>query len=117
MDRQKVQYLREKLSKTLQTFAEENGLESATFNNITFDQTSFKTTLHINEKVDKDTKIKEFDMKASIMALPQGLYNKEITFQDQTFIVKDINTRAKKYPIIAEGQNGTSYKLPPNAVE
>lgn len=117
MDRQRVKDLSDKLRETLNAFAEENDLDSATFGSVTFDRTSFKTTVHVNEKLDEETKIQRFDLTAHRLDLPKGLYNKEITFQDETFVIKDLNIRAKKYPIIAQGEDGKNYKLPPSAVE
>lgn len=117
MERAEVKVLVEDLHKVLDAFAEKHGLESASFKGVTFDETGFKTTLRVDQKLDKEDKIKDFDLKARSMGLPNGLYLKAIHFQGENFVIQDINTRAKKYPILAKGSNGGSYKLPRSAVK
>lgn len=101
MDRAKAKAMATDLQKVLDKFAEEQGLESITFNNIRFDSTGFKTTITVNEKLSLDDKEEMFDSKAMLMGLPKGLGNKIFNYNGSSYKIKDINTKAKKYPVIA----------------
>lgn len=116
MDRATVKLVTEDLRSVLEDFAKKHNLESADFKNVTFDSKGFRTTLHVLEKLDEETKVEEFDKKAVRVGLPKGLAEKEVTFNGQRFIIKDINVKARKYPIVAEGVGGGLFKLPHVAV-
>lgn len=117
MDRVRVKGISDDLRNVLGEFAIKHGLESVEFKNITFDAKGFRTTITATEKLDEEEKVQDFDMKAMMVGLPKGLYGKEVNLQGETYTITGINTKARKYPIEADGEDGKRYKLPRSVVE
>lgn len=112
MDKARVVYLREELQVVLDEFAKKHNLEEVGLGNVQYDHTGFKTSLKAKAKLSYHEKSKELDKKAMRMGLPEGIYGKTIYASGKEFKVTDINTRARKYPIIGEDEEGKRYKFP-----
>lgn len=105
-----VQQLRKDLQAVLDKHAKDQGLESIKMGNISFEDHQFTTTLTVEQKIDEQAKSELMDKKAMRVGLPLGLYGKTVKDGSKEFVIVDINTRAPKYPLIIEDQNGRRMK-------
>lgn len=84
--------------------------------------TSRLTAVHLSDEVDPDNKkdvqkaLFEANCDKMWPPIPKELYGKKFTHSGTTFTVIGVKPRSKKYPIIAENKNGTSYKFTLDAV-
>lgn len=119
MDKATAQTLTQDLQTVLNTFAQTHDLDSVTMGSITYDNTGLKTSLRINEHISEDTRHNTFNQKARRLGLPEGLLDTEVTIdgQPEPFIIRDINTRAKKYPIVVESASGDQYRVTLRAIQ
>lgn len=116
MDRQRVKKLTAELQKVLDQFAKDNGLESATFKSTTFNDTEFSTKVTVKDKLSESEADDDFNNKAVMMGLPEGLRGKSFESNGKTFTITDINTRARKYPLEGVDTAGNTYKFPREVV-
>ena len=117
MDKAKVEYLTEELRVVLKEFAKKHNLEEVDFGNVQYDDTGFKTSLKAKVKLSYHEKSKELDKKAMRMGLPKGIYGKVVYANGREFKVIDINTRARKYPVIGVDNEGNRYKFPDKVLD
>ena len=54
---------------------------------------------------------------APMYGLPENLFNSKFQHNGRTFFLKDIKPRNRKYPILANREDGRTYKLPVDLVK
>ena len=111
MDRNRVKEITADLNVVLAEFAKKHDLEEVTFKNVKFDSTGFRTTIHAKDMMSFNDRQVDFNVKAMRMGLPTGGFGGTINVNGTTYRVLDINTRAHKYPVIAQDDNGQRYKF------
>lgn len=107
----KAKEVRIKLGEVLSKFAEENGLESLSIGNISYDEEGFSTRLSAKFELDSKEEEVYFNRKAILMGLRGGLYKEELDIKGKKFTIVEINTNAPVNSIIAEDEGGTRYSL------
>lgn len=82
---------------------------------IGFDELGFtgKVEAQLNEINGKEPTQYNFEKHCSMYGLKNSDYNKEFMSEGKVFIIKDLKTSARTYPIIAEcKETGKRYKFP-----
>jgi hypothetical protein len=109
-----VDKIRKEMEEAMATIGAKHGLEFS-IGNIRYNETSFRTSLEVKEVGTKSVKEQKLEMAYEVFAKVHGLpkLNSVIRAQDGKLLkIIGWNTRAPKYPVKAEGLDGSSWKLP-----
>lgn len=119
MDRKKCKELRAELETALKALGEKLGL-SISVGSGTFTATCLTLKVELAEPgedgVVMDRAAREWPLVAPYFGLPAWALGKTFVVQGKTFTVKGVNRRARTMPILADGQNGKTYKFSPASV-
>lgn len=113
MEKATLKLIREDINKALEEVAKKYDM-TMKLGNISYDELGFtgKVLAQLNEIDGKQPSQVNFEKYCELYGLQATDYNKEFNRNGKTFIVKDIKTTSRKYPVICEcKQDGKSYKF------
>lgn len=86
-------------------------------NKISYSENSFTGNIEVVNKIaGKSADQVKFEECCYRYHLKPTDYGSKFTYNHKDFILVGINTKAREYPIIGMGENGTRYKFPLRAV-
>lgn len=77
---------------------------------ITFDENTFKMNFLVEEMDYNGAEVRCQNFAKS-HNIDETIYNATFTYNEKVYTIIDVNSRAKKYPIIAKDSDGKAYKF------
>lgn len=105
----KINSVQAKIKAAIAQIAREENVD-ITFGSCRYDSTKYNTTMTVKTKVITERVISVNDNISKMLGFDSNIIGKTFTTRNGTFVVTDIKTRNRTYPIIAEC-GGKSYKL------
>ena len=115
LDKLTIKHIRKRLTAAFQPPAKELGI-AIDIGNCTFGENNCRFQLNV-ALLDSDGKaiIEEADcfrIHAKLFGFEPDDLGREFTFREQSYTVCGLKPKSSKYPVIAKGENGKSYKFP-----
>ena len=115
LDKPTVTYIRKRMEAVLEPLATELGIV-INFGNCTFSKSNCRFQLKV-AMLDFNGKpiteeIESFRHNAKLFGFEPADLNKQFIFQGQSYTIRGLNPKRRKYPVIAQSGNGKDYKFP-----
>jgi hypothetical protein len=114
--KEKVLDIKFKIKEALSKIEKEENVEIS-FDGGSYNSMEFKTKLVVTSLEKNEDILKNELFLCRRVGFTQNVIGKEFNFDGQTFLIKTIKTRNRKYPVIAENKKGKSYKFTVNSVK
>ncbi len=109
-----VKYIRERLKTAVKPLAEELGV-TIDLGNCTFNMSNCRFQLKLALLDSKGKPITEevdsFRSNAKLFGFEPDNLGKKFTFQGQSYAICGLKPKSRKYPVIAQSDNGKNYKF------
>lgn len=105
----KINSVQAKIKAAITQIAREENVDIS-FGSCRYDSAKYNTTMTVKTKVITDSVSSVNDRTSRMLGFDDNVIGKKFINRTGTFVITDIKTRNRTYPIIAEC-NGKSYKL------
>jgi len=113
--KEKVLDIKFKMKEALSKIEKEENVEIS-FDGGSYNSMEFKIKLIVTSLEKNENILNQELFLCRKVGFTQNIIGKEFNFDGQTFLIKTIKTRNRKYPVIAENKKGKSYKFTVSSV-
>ena len=116
INKETLKLFRKDFKEAVKELEKDYGIEIE-LNKISYSENSFTGNIEVVNKIaGKSADQVKFEECCYRYHLKPTDYGSKFTYNHKDFILVGINTKAREYPIIGMGENGTRYKFPLRAV-
>ncbi len=110
IDSNKINSVQAKIKAAIAQISREENVDIS-FGSCRYDSSKYNTTMTVRTKNITSRVINVNESLSKSYGFESNIIGKTFTTHNGTFVIKDIKTRNRTYPVIADCSNGKSYKF------